>query len=182
MPPTSPFSSKASLTRNPLPLALANQSRLWPPASLISSDHSSRQCDFLLDRIMDFTDNGSKMALTKKTKSMHEIARACAATNDPRYILRFLNSLLTPNEIREISSRWELVKRLDQGHSQRQIAHQLGLSLCKITRGSRELKKKDSPFKRMIATLEKQNPGKTSAGRGKTNLGPVASGRGKKPA
>jgi TrpR family transcriptional regulator, trp operon repressor len=122
------------------------------------------------------------MALTKKTKSMHEIARALAATNDQRYILRFLYSLLTPNEIHEISSRWELVKRLDQGHSQRQIARQLGLSLCKITRGSRELKKKDSPFKRMIATLEKQNRSKVSAGRSLTNLNSAADGRGKKPA
>ena len=94
---------------------------------------------------------------------MREIARALAETNDPQYIMRFLNSLLTPNEIREISSRWELVKLLDQGHSQRQIAKRLGLSLCKITRGSRELKKKDSPFKRMIATLEKQSRSRTSA-------------------
>jgi len=120
-----------------------------------------------LDKTIDFFDNDGKMALSKKTKSMREIARALAATNDPRYILLFLNSLLTPNEIREIASRWELVKRLDRGHSQRQIARQLGLSLCKITRGSRELKKKDSPFKRMIATLERQNPGKAAAGRGK---------------
>jgi TrpR family trp operon transcriptional repressor len=107
------------------------------------------------------------MANSKQTKSMHEIACALAKTDDPQCILRFLNSLLTPNEICEISSRWELVKLLDQGHSQRQIAQQLGLSLCKITRGSRELKKKDSPFKRMITTLEKQNRKKTSTGRDK---------------
>jgi TrpR family trp operon transcriptional repressor len=134
------------------------------------------------------------MALSKMTKSMREIARALAETNDPQYILHFLNSLLTPNEIREISSRWELVKLLDQGHSQRRIAQQLGLSLCKITRGSRELKKKNSPFKRMIATLEKRNLSRTSAGksqtnlnsaatgRGKTNLGPAAAGRRRTPA
>jgi TrpR family trp operon transcriptional repressor len=96
------------------------------------------------------------MTPAKKTKAMAELARALGATSDPRSILRFLNSLLTPNEIREIASRWELVKLLDRGDSQRQIARQLGLSLCKITRGSRELKKKDSPFKLMIAALEKQ--------------------------
>ena len=107
------------------------------------------------------------MAPTRQSKSMRELARALAETSDPRYILRFLNSLLTPNEIREISSRWELVKRLDQGQSQRHIAKQLGLSLCKITRGSRELKKKDSPFKRMITTLEKQSLSKVAAGRRK---------------
>lgn len=92
------------------------------------------------------------------TRSIREIARALAVTNDPQHILRFLKSLLTANEIREIASRWELVKRLDQGLSQRQIARQLGLSLCKITRGSRELKKKDSPFAYMLAKLERKRP------------------------
>jgi TrpR family transcriptional regulator, trp operon repressor len=97
------------------------------------------------------------MVASKKTKSMREMARALAATGDPQTILRFLESLLTANEISEIASRWELVKRLEQGQSQRQIARQLGLSLCKITRGSRELKKKDAPFQHMIAALEKQD-------------------------
>jgi TrpR family trp operon transcriptional repressor len=119
----------------------------------------------LFDKSIDFFDNYGNMANPKETKSMREIARALAATRDPQNILRFLNSLLTPNEIREISSRWELVKFLDQGLSQRQIARRLGLSLCKITRGSRELKKKDSPFKHMIATLEKQSRSRISAGK-----------------
>ena len=103
------------------------------------------------------------MTPADQTKSLREIARACAGSGDAGDILRFLNSLLTPNEVREIASRWELVKRLEQGHSQRQIARQLGLSLCKITRGSRELKKKDSPFRRMLAVLEKQQRSKKKA-------------------
>jgi TrpR family trp operon transcriptional repressor len=107
------------------------------------------------------------MTPAKKTKAMEEMTRALAVTSDPRSILRFLNSLLTPNEIREIASRWELVKLLDRGDSQRQIARQLGLSLCKITRGSRELKKKDSPFKLMITTLERQQRRRTAAKRNK---------------
>jgi TrpR family trp operon transcriptional repressor len=39
---------------------------------------------------------------------------------------------------------------LDTGASQRAVARRLGLSLCKITRGSRELKKRHSAFKQMI--------------------------------
>ena len=42
------------------------------------------------------------------------------------------------------------MKLLHDGMSQRKIADRLGLSLCKITRGSRELKKAHSPFKAMI--------------------------------
>lgn len=107
------------------------------------------------------------MVNSRKTKSLHEIACTLAETRDPQYILSFLHSLLTPNEVQEIASRWELVKLLYQGHSQRQIAQQLGLSLCKITRGSRELKKQDSPFRRMIEKQAKKSSRKPAAGKGK---------------
>ena len=79
-----------------------------------------------------------------------EIARVLAATDDPKLIEKFLRSLLTEWETREVSSRWELVKMLDAGNSQRMIAEKLGLSLCKITRGSKELKKNPSAFKDMV--------------------------------
>ena len=79
-----------------------------------------------------------------------EIAFVMAKTNDETKIAEFLRSLLTESETKEISSRWELVKLLNQGMSQRKISEKLGLSLCKITRGSKELKKDPSFFKHMI--------------------------------
>ena len=79
-----------------------------------------------------------------------EIAGVLARTADPKLIGEFLRSILTEREITEISGRWELVQMLDQGVSQRTIARQLGMSLCKITRGSKELKKPNSALKRMI--------------------------------
>jgi len=81
---------------------------------------------------------------------LKEIAAALAATGDEELIEAFLKSILTRNEVAEIMSRWELVKLLDAGMSQRKISERLGLSLCKITRGSRELKKPRSPFRAMI--------------------------------
>jgi TrpR family transcriptional regulator, trp operon repressor len=81
---------------------------------------------------------------------INEIARTLAATRDEKVIEEFLESLLTKKEIDEISSRWELVKLLDEGMSQRKISEKLNLSLCKITRGAKELKKKSSAFKEMI--------------------------------
>jgi TrpR family transcriptional regulator, trp operon repressor len=83
-------------------------------------------------------------------KKINEIARVLAITRDKKIIEKFLFSILTKNEIEEISARWELVKLLDSGLSQRKISTKLGLSLCKITRGSRELKKKSSAFRYMI--------------------------------
>jgi len=61
-----------------------------------------------------------------------------------------MKCLLTRNELKEIAGRWQLVKLLEKGISQRKIAHELGMSLCKITRGSKELKKKNSAFKRVL--------------------------------
>lgn len=51
-----------------------------------------------------------------------------------------LFAILTPREREEIALRWQLVLLLAQGYSQRTVAAQLGISLCKITRGARELK------------------------------------------
>ncbi len=81
---------------------------------------------------------------------LNELSRALARAEDPELIKGFLESLLTENEITDISSRWTLVRLLDHGMSQRTISRELGLSLCKITRGSRELKKDQSPFADMI--------------------------------
>ena len=79
-----------------------------------------------------------------------EIATILAKVRDSRLIRDFLESILTERELDEVSGRWELVKMLDRGMSQRAVASQLGMSLCKITRGSRELKKPDSAFRRII--------------------------------
>ncbi len=79
-----------------------------------------------------------------------ELSRALAATDDPEFIEAFLRSLLTPAETADIATRWALVKALERRVPQREIAKEFGLSLCKITRGSRELKKEGSPFRRML--------------------------------
>lgn len=85
-----------------------------------------------------------------------ELSRLLACTDDPRLVEAVLTALLTPSEAHDLSARWELVKRLDAGQTQRQIARDLHLSLCKITRGSRELKKTDSALKALLKLH--QNP------------------------
>ncbi|HPB81124.1 MAG TPA: Trp family transcriptional regulator [Spirochaetota bacterium] len=79
-----------------------------------------------------------------------EIAEVLSVTGDPQLIENFLKSILTDYEAGEISSRWEIVKLLGDGMSQRKISEKLGTSLCKITRGSKELKKKNSSFRTMM--------------------------------
>ncbi len=82
-----------------------------------------------------------------------EIAKALEGA-DANLIESFLYSLLTPAEADEMAKRWALVKELAQGTAQRKIAEELGLSLCKITRGSRELKKENSAFRILLNKLD----------------------------
>ena len=65
-------------------------------------------------------------------------------------IRRFFDEILTPRERSDLASRWRLMKLLLAGHTQRAIAAELGLSLCKITRGSRELKRPGSICKKLL--------------------------------
>lgn len=82
--------------------------------------------------------------------SMEELSRTLAAVTDRVLLKDFLKALLTPQEYNAVAARWALVRLLDQGMTQRKIAETLGLSLCKITRGSREMKKEESSFRKMI--------------------------------
>jgi TrpR family trp operon transcriptional repressor len=86
----------------------------------------------------------------KIEENFADLARTLARTGDRELIESFLYCLLTPAEVADIAIRWALVKDLVRGVPQREIAKNLGISLCKITRGSRELKKPDSAFRRIL--------------------------------
>jgi len=88
--------------------------------------------------------------------NIDQICGYLAGQNDPRQIKAFLKGLFTPAEIRDMESRWEIVKRLNKGHTQRAIARELHLGLCKITRGSKELKKPGSPLKQAVEEIQKK--------------------------
>jgi len=85
-------------------------------------------------------------------ENLSELALALARTEDQKLIKNFLRRLLTPAEAADIASRWALVKALEQETPQREIARTLGISLCKITRGSREMKNPDRAFQKMLGT------------------------------
>lgn len=95
-------------------------------------------------------DKNSTETAAVSEDALGELSRAFAMCNDPELIRQFLKSLFTPAEADDIGKRWALVRLLDRGRTQRAIASELHLSLCKITRGSRELKKANSPFRTMM--------------------------------
>ncbi|MDR1322902.1 MAG: trp operon repressor [Candidatus Margulisbacteria bacterium] len=85
-----------------------------------------------------------------------ELQELCGAlTKCGRKLLtEFLRDILTPNELRELCQRWRVIKMLAAGQTQREIAKVLKTSLCKITRGSRELQKKNSSFLKVLKNLK----------------------------
>ena len=83
--------------------------------------------------------------------ALGELCVAIAALRRPEEVRDFLRALLTPPERARIALRWRLVCLLATGMKQRAIATRLGLSLCKITRGSRELKHGPRRFRLSVA-------------------------------
>ena len=90
-------------------------------------------------------------------KNINVISGFLAENDDPKEIKKILYAVLTPAEIKDLASRWEIVKLLDKGMPQRAIAKKLHVSLCKITRGSKELKKRNSILKKIL-NYKKQQP------------------------
>jgi len=84
-------------------------------------------------------------------ENLSELASALAAANDADLIKDFLSRLLSPSELADVAARWALVKALERKTPQREIAKNLGLSLCKITRGSREMKNPNQAFQKILA-------------------------------
>jgi TrpR family trp operon transcriptional repressor len=84
------------------------------------------------------------------SKNIKEISRILAGIRDDALIEGFLKEILTKSELKNLAARWDIVKLLDRGTTQRKIAHDLHLSLCNITRGSKELHKKNSAIKKII--------------------------------
>ncbi len=89
-----------------------------------------------------------------KQNNLNFLYREMARIDDPAGVREFLQALLTPAELEDLASRWEILKRLHRGHTQRQIAADLHLGLCKITRGSKELKKDGSIIKMILSRNE----------------------------
>jgi TrpR family trp operon transcriptional repressor len=90
----------------------------------------------------------------KIIENLDEMAAVLAGVSDKTLIADFLTELFTPAERADVAARWALIKALNRKTPQRAIARELGVSLCKITRGSKELRKPASAFSRMLALLE----------------------------
>ncbi|MDD4450220.1 TrpR family transcriptional regulator, trp operon repressor [Sphaerochaeta associata] len=80
-----------------------------------------------------------------------DLIKIFASTTDVKDMQKLLEEMLTPNELKDLLLRWNLMKDLYKGLPQREIAASYGISLCKITRGSKILKQKDSYCKKLLS-------------------------------
>ncbi|MBR1640583.1 MAG: transcriptional regulator [Treponema sp.] len=87
-------------------------------------------------------------------ETIQELSKLMIKSGDEKFLCDFLVCLLSKPELKSIASRWLLVKDIDAGVTQREIAKKYAMSLCKITRGSKELNKPDSAFRKMLELLK----------------------------
>ena len=88
-------------------------------------------------------------------ESFDELIGLLSGIQDKVLFEEIFACLFTPNELKDMTERWQIVKELKSGTTQREIARKYNMSLCKITRGSRELQKKNSAFLKMLELLHK---------------------------
>jgi TrpR family trp operon transcriptional repressor len=83
-------------------------------------------------------------------KPLAEIAAVLCGIQDPKTMDQFLRELFTGGELATLELRWRLLKDLFDGTPQRKIAETHRISLCKITRGSKVLKKRGSVVRKIL--------------------------------
>jgi TrpR family trp operon transcriptional repressor len=74
---------------------------------------------------------------------------------DKGLLENFIKDILTPREFENISVRWQIVERLAKGEHHQAIAEALHLGVATVTRGSREMRKKDGGFRRALKVIHR---------------------------
>lgn len=82
--------------------------------------------------------------------TLKELVNIITNLKTPTQLETLLQELLTPAEIKEINKRLDIFRMLQAGVPQREIAAKLHTSLCAVTRGSKELQKEKSIFRKIL--------------------------------
>ena len=85
--------------------------------------------------------------------NLSEIIEIFSSTTDRREMRQLFEDVFTDAEREDIAKRWYIFKELYKGTPQRRIASDMEVSLCKITRGSKTLKKDDSIIRRVLSDM-----------------------------
>lgn len=85
-----------------------------------------------------------------------DLLAAISAHADVSELRTIFADLLTPRELSAVAERWEIVKRLDEGMTQRAIRDVVGASVTTVSRGNRQLREGFGGFRQLLETA-KQN-------------------------
>ena len=85
-----------------------------------------------------------KKQIGNKMNNIKEISQKIKKLATNKEVYDFLLEILTESEVETLSKRWCILKMLKEGKTQREISKELGVSLCKVTRGSKILKNQNS--------------------------------------
>lgn len=96
------------------------------------------------------------MVSTKKIQDgRKELLRAFTQLKTSKDAERFLEDILTPQELNAVVERWMLIKLLIEGKTQREVRDELGIAIATVTRGARQLKYGTGGFKMALNRITK---------------------------
>lgn len=94
--------------------------------------------------------------MDKKADWRRELEKVIQLTaREPKKLNLLLNDLLSTEELAVLPVRWQIIKRLDQGQPQHEIAKELGVGITTVTRGSKMLQNKKGGFQQVLKMLKK---------------------------
>lgn len=86
----------------------------------------------------------------ENTEELKELSSIFSQISEADEMLLFMKEIMTEKECSDLALRWKLMKAIYRGETQRKIAKDNRISLCKITRGSKILKKEGSYSKELL--------------------------------
>jgi TrpR family trp operon transcriptional repressor len=98
----------------------------------------------------------SGAVMQMSSKHLRDMYRLFASIESEKEAALLLEDILTPQELASVAERWQLIQELSKGTPQRTIAEKLGVSISKITRGSRMLQYGSGGFSHFLKKLGKR--------------------------
>ena len=89
----------------------------------------------------------------KRQKNFSELYKLFTKIKNTQDAKLVLEDLLTPQEIEDISERWEIIKMLQKAVPQREISKKLKVSISKVTRGSSVLQYGTGGFELLLRRM-----------------------------
>jgi Trp operon repressor len=95
--------------------------------------------------------------MRKPASKVHlkDLAMLFASVRSPREAEMLLGDIATSAERAAFAERWQLIQLLASGMTQRDVARKLGLSISKVTRGSKALQEGTGAFELFLGRLKK---------------------------